>query len=286
MQIVLVSAGNFQEWIIDNIKNLQLFGNKNITVITESAFFDRLEEFGVELVDASTLDDLSFNTKSTLDREFRDGFWHYCSLRFYLLHSYMLKTNTKDVIHLENDCMMYINVNELDGKFNQNKVYATFDNPRRVVPGIMYIPSHEALLSILQNYHPGLNDMANLGRMRGDLIEALPILPIQDNLKHMYNKLFGEFECIFDAAAMGQYVGGLDKLFGTHDTRGYISNDCVVKYNLYKFVWIQNDQKLNVPHLVYDDNVSVPIVNLHIHSKELFRFMADNPLEQEYIQLV
>ena len=39
MKIILVSIGNFQEYILDNIKNLLLFNNNNITVITNKEFF-------------------------------------------------------------------------------------------------------------------------------------------------------------------------------------------------------------------------------------------------------
>ena len=39
MKIILVSIGNFQEYIIDNIKNLKLFNNNDITVITDNKFF-------------------------------------------------------------------------------------------------------------------------------------------------------------------------------------------------------------------------------------------------------
>ena len=39
MKIILVSVGTFQEYILDNIANLYLFNNKDITVITEKEYF-------------------------------------------------------------------------------------------------------------------------------------------------------------------------------------------------------------------------------------------------------
>ena len=62
MKIVLISIKNFQNYIIDNIKNLKLFGNNDICVITEKKFFYLLENLDVELVDTSSLEDFNYNS--------------------------------------------------------------------------------------------------------------------------------------------------------------------------------------------------------------------------------
>ena len=51
MKILLVSVGNFQEYIIDNINNLLLFGNTDITVITNTEFFIKFENIPVTLIE-------------------------------------------------------------------------------------------------------------------------------------------------------------------------------------------------------------------------------------------
>ena len=45
MKIILVSVGNFQEYILDNIKNLLLFNNNDITVITNKDFFYKFNDY-------------------------------------------------------------------------------------------------------------------------------------------------------------------------------------------------------------------------------------------------
>jgi len=42
-------------------------------------------------------------------------------------------------------------------------------------------------------------------------------------------------------------------------------------------------KNLYVPHMSVN-NILVPIVNLHIHSKKLYDFRADEPKEKLYIQ--
>jgi hypothetical protein len=279
MKIILVSIGNFQNYIIHNIKNLLLFNNTDITVITEKQFFPLLESFNIELIDTQSCNDLNFNSHSKLDKHFRNGFWHYCSLRFFYIYSYLINHNVSNCIHLENDVMTYINFNEINF---DNQLYATFDHPTRVIPGIIYIPNPESFKHIIDNYNCNINDMENLAL--SPHLQSLPIYPIIDNIINKYNQNFTKFNCIFDAAAIGQYLGGIDPRNQSGDTRGFINETCVIKYNNHIFYWIKiND--LYCPHL-YINNKMIRIINLHIHSKNLQNFMADNPNETKFIKIL
>jgi hypothetical protein len=281
MKIILVSAGNFQEYIIDNIKNLKLFGNIDIVVITEKKFFPLLVDLSVILVDTSDLEDFNFNNNSQLDKNFRNGFWHLCSLRLFYLYSYISKNNLVNCIHLENDVLTYINFDNILNCFKKNKIYATFDCDKRVVPGILFIPTSQALKPMIDSYNFSLNDMQNLAYLNEAYIEPLPIGPIIDSYINKLNKNFIEFNLIFDAAAMGQYLGGIDKRNDSNETRGFINETCLIKYNQYIFYWI-NINNLYVPHLSINGKL-IRIVNLHIHSKALHNFMGDNPIEDKFI---
>ena len=86
---------------------------------------------------------------------------------------------------------------------------------------------------------------------------------------------------IFDAAAIGQYLGGVDPRNIEGDTRGFINETCIIKYNKYKFEWIKIDE-LFIPHIIIDSN-KYKICNLHIHCKNLKNFMANDPIENYLI---
>jgi hypothetical protein len=278
-EVVLISAGNFQDYIKYNIKNLLLFGNNNITVITEKEYFKELTEFPINLVDCKELDDLNYNMNSRLDRQFRNGFWHLCSLRLFYLYSYMNKFNKINIIHLENDVMVFENLELLN--FIENNIYVTYDAPNRVIPGFIFVPNKEIFKPVIDNYNFSLNDMENLNRYD---LEPLPItFSMYENI-NKYNKNFVNFNYIFDAAAIGQYLGGVDKRNQDGDTRGFINETCIVKYNNFNFYWIKKDN-LYRP-CVYIYSKYVPIINLHIHSKELYKFMGDNPIEDKLIKHV
>lgn len=282
MKIILVSVGNFQEYILDNIKNLLLFNNNDIVVITNKDFFYNFNNYSVTLIDCNELSDNNFNINSQLDKGFRNGFWHYCSLRLFYVHSYIKQNNLNECIHLENDVLTYINFEDIKSNFKENKVYATFDCETRVIPGIIYIPNYKSFESIIDKYNFNINDMENLAKFNESIILPFPIFPIINGNIVKFNKLYFDFNMIFDAAAIGQYLGGVDPRNQNGDTKGFVNETCVIKYNKYKFEWIKINN-LFIPHLIIGTN-KYKMCNLHIHSKNLINFLADNPQEDFLIK--
>lgn len=269
--IVLVSVGVFQSYILDNIRQLiQL--DFNIHVITDKAYFPRLSEFSnrIHCIDAHTLDIQYFNKKTRLNKRFRGGFWNNASKRLFLVYEYLKKFNIQHVIHLENDVLLY-NKMQFD---MDNKMYITMDAMRRCIPGIMYIPDYSFMDDLIKNYNYKKNDMVNMAMFyhrNKDTVKTFPI--IHTGSKSMYNVNFNEFGSIFDGAAMGQYLGGVDPRNKGGDTRGFVNETCVVKYDIYKFRWKKIGNVLT-PHLEADGKL-IPINNLHIHCKNLKKFMMD-----------
>lgn len=278
MKIILISINIFQEYILDNIKNLYLHNNRDITVITEKKYFEYFKEYDIELIDKNDLDDLNFNNSSLLDKTSRDGFWHLCSLRFFYLYSYLIKYNIKDCIHIENDVLIYHELNNT--LFKSEKICCCFDCNWRVIPSIIYIPCHSKLKYILDNYDNKTNDMENFGKHNEDIIERLPIFNDENNI---LSKNFNQYNMIFDAAAIGQYLGGVDEKNINGDTRGFINETCLIKYNNYKFYWFKSDN-LYYPFIEINNKL-IKVFNLHIHCKKLKNFLSDCPNETKYITM-
>jgi len=283
MKIILVCLENFQDYILENINNLLLFENNEIIIITNKKFFIKFLNINITLIDCDDLDDINYNNNSKIDKSFRNGFWHLCSLRIFYLYSCIKKYNFSNVIHIENDVMCYENFDNIKNKFTENKVYATFDCNVRVIPGIIYIPNYKAFEPIIENYNFNLNDMENLAKFNEDIILPLPIFINYKNYK--ITKLFDKFNCIFDAAAMGQYLGGVDPRNQGGDTRGFINETCLIKYNNITFNWIINENRLYQPFINIDGKY-IQIINLHIHSKDLKRFLANDPKETKLIKIL
>jgi len=283
MNIILVSTGVFQTYLLDNIKQLLLF-NYNIIVITEKKFFPKLNEYPqITKIDSESLS-ITYDKKTKLNSTYRNGFWVHCSNRLFLIYEYMKNNNITDCIHLENDVLLYTDLSTFFK--NDNNMYITMDEKNRCIPGIMYIPNYTFLDKLLNNYNYSTNDMKNLATFyhnNRNICKTFPIININSkyNSKTIYNENFTQFNSVFDAAAMGQYVGGVDPRNKSGDTTGFINETCVVKYNNYQFKWIKKDNSF-YPHILIDDQ-TIPIMNLHIHSKRVKDFLIMNPVENKYI---
>ena len=279
MNVILVSTGVFQDYIIYNIKQL-LYFQYNIIIITEKHYFNKLNEFenneNIKLVDSNELH-TDFDANSNLDKSFRDGFWHNCSKRLFLVYTCMKNLNLENCIHLENDVLLYYDFSNY--KFD-NKVYLTLDSNSRCIPGFIYIPNYNLITKLINNYNYSKNDMENMNLFyhnNKDSCITLPIIKYNKNYDKIdiYNENYEKFKGIFDGAAIGQYLGGVDTRNIVGDTTGFINETCVVKYNHYQFTWIKNEDGYTFPYIIIDDE-SIPIYNLHIHSKNLKQFTIFN----------
>ena len=130
--IVLVCLGNFQEYILTNIAQLIKLGHTNIYVITNNHLMQEFKLLSdmIYLISAETLNDtFNFAHKSTLNREFRNGFWHLASARLFVLHSFMVNYRINNVIHIENDVIIYYNCDETltDVLHDKTQMYIPFD---------------------------------------------------------------------------------------------------------------------------------------------------------------
>jgi hypothetical protein len=265
VKVVLVSIVNFQSYILENIKQLLLFGNKNITVITEEKFFKNFPK-GIELIDTYLLkskyaDD--YYKQTCLDSKFRGGFWQHCFARFFYIHAYMKQYNCKNIIHLENDVLTYINLDKIL-KFIDKKMMIVMDSEDRCIPSIIYCKNYAVWEVLFEKISFSQNDMQWLGTLYKLFPDMIGKFPIIDKGEFSDNKFNG----IFDAAAMGQYLGGVDS---DKNTVGFINETCVIKYDKYKFIW-KKRKGLLVPYLVSDKEVR--IFNLHIHCKDLKKFSS------------
>jgi hypothetical protein len=172
------------------------------------------------------------------------------------------------------------------------------DAVNRVVPSILFFPEcydinelTKFIASSLENSPNFVNDMNILGTFQNKY--ELPFEPCKGDIGQGKDKGIGE-SIIFDGAAIGQYLGGVDikNLGGNLDknaikllefnnnTRGFINETCVMKPNKYQFnktgVIIDNLKiPVNIPTCKVEGNARLyRVANLHIHSKQLYQFSS------------
>lgn len=279
MNLILVCLNNFQEYILTNVEQLIKLNHKNIFVITNKIFFNEFLAYknNIILVDSDELDDeYNFYNITKLDKSFRNGFWTLTSLRFFKIYMLIKKYNLKDVFHIENDVLLYYNIDRIINGINKNYVYLPFDTYNRDIASIIYIPSENIFKNILDNYDLTKNDMENFSiiKQKTGLIKNFPIFPnihAKSDEEKYVSQNFDKFNFIFDAAAIGQFIGGVDPRNDISNTIGFINETCVIKYNNYKITFMNEDNMIK-PYIEIE-NIIYPIFNLHIHSKNLIKYI-------------
>lgn len=237
-----------------------------------------------------------FIAKSTLDRDSLNGFWTYTSERFYYLYDFMQMHNLHNVFHLENDVMLYMDLEKHLSifKYNYPGIAAIFDNDHRCIPSFMYI-AHPFSLGIyikfsLKHLDRAMNDMESFAFFQNhsnkSIIDHLPIIPpayankyplispngCKGKDKKRYFNHFDLFNSIFDAAAIGQYLGGISPINGGGNI-GFINESAIFNPSRCTYEWIKDEQGRKVPYAVFKSK-KYRINNLHIHSKNLHEFMS------------
>jgi len=185
MNIVLTCLVNFQPYILDNIRQLHRLGHarENIFILCNQHMvpqFGTVKEF-ITIIEVEELegqeDEFRYDDRSGLDNGFRGGFWKLASSRFFVIHRFMKKYNVRDVLHLENDVVMYYHGNELMSYLDPTRMYLPFDNYERNIASIVYIPDANVLGGVLRHYDMGKNDMYNFSSIakKTNLIDHFPI---------------------------------------------------------------------------------------------------------------
>jgi hypothetical protein len=215
--------------------------------------------------------------------KFREGFWVSTTSRFFFIHAFMQMFNMSNIFHIENDIMMYETFSNILSRFGQhsNKMWMVQDAPDRVVPSILFFPNDAELYKLtefitnsLQESNSFLNDMNILGRFPDKFN-----LPLMDS------------DIMFDGAAIGQYLGGIDtRNFNNggnayeNTTVGFVNETSVFKPNTCQFsnMFVQTDDNkvpIKIVTCSSSGNLFMPsklsvVANLHIHSKQLYGFSS------------
>lgn len=231
----------------------------------------------------------SYSKYATHVAAFRDGFWVSTTTRFFYIHEFMKLFSLENVFHIENDVMIYEDLTDIQSSLD-DKIYMVQDSSLRVIPSILFLPNQEKLAKLndfilkrIQSSNEFLNDMQLLGSFPDKAC-----FPFNFETDSKY---------IFDGAAMGQFLGGVDpnnlpkektetlenlKII-RNPSKGFINETCDFKISsdieiFKKSVIVKNQRDpIKIFFIKKEENTVVhlkQIVNLHIHSKQLYQFSS------------
>jgi len=311
--IIFIHLGSaLPSWLTHALRQVRLFNKCRVVLAAEADALDHLRLRPELAIDTISIQSLGISEKqrafrdiSPLDRQFRDSFWTYTTERFFVLETIMRQLSLSEVVHLENDVMLYCDLADLVPKLRElyRGIAATFDNDRRCVPGFLYVPHsgsigrlNDFIIARLQEIRLrqrgrtpiDVNDMSLLGHFRSQgplAIDHLPIVPpdyagiLRSKLGHAaanpacYSKHFAMLQMIFDAAALGQYLGGVDFRSASCQGSGFINESCVFDPRAVQARLCLDAAGRRVPVIETAAGI-FPVANLHIHSKALQLFSS------------
>lgn len=289
MNLILIHIGASEppSYLYDNLEILSRLCKKskkyfitNISHIKNSNNYFDFEVIPSENIERS-IESTNLENKISIDKEYRNGFWQNTTTRFAILHDFIKSNHLIDNIHIENDVVLYKDPANYVNYFNS---FGGISFPTVVdwgIGSVVWIKngffSEQLIIKFSENCN--VHDMENLGLFSKTVngFKALPTIPISYQSNKLYDENFCELHdtnIIFDAAALGQYLGGVDPANSISETFFFINERTTLEFDKFQIQWeITNGIKFPI---IISNNLRFEIFNLHIHSKKIFNFSPYN----------
>jgi hypothetical protein len=229
------------------------------------------------------------HAESKRDEGFRSGFWLHTTRRFAALESYQ-KENDGPILHVESDVVILDRFNMESLNHCPTSIAYPLLSPSLGVGALVYLrrSSDSRKLATWMGAHGSssiadndMNRLAQVSRTRSSEVTILPTAPTmasmlfresaEDDFRIRVSENSGIFGGIFDGATLGQYLSGLDP---RNDLgRRWLSvapSDHLIDPGGVTFEAEEGDLWILEPGV--EDHT--PILNLHIHSKDVRMFDA------------
>lgn len=288
MNVVYSFIGKLPAYSVETVHQLRLFYTGPVYFILDdsaSPYVPELEKLDVKIVTYERIMDIDFlNLAATNIYKFvnvpvlreREALFMRSFERFFLLKNLMAYNRLSDVLFLELDNLLYDNPTKWLGAFQQKDMAFMFDNYDRCSSGICYVKNTDILTmfigdcrEFISNSTEFMSEMTVLYRFYMKNMERIQLLPIL--WEGIYPKQVYEnsqaYEGIFDAAALGIYIGGMDIAL----TEGKVIPKAKMRfsyldYSPFETVW-REEEGLRIPYIQNPEGKWIRINNLHLHSK-------------------
>ena len=285
--------GPLPDYAIDTIYQARLFYKGLIYFIVSdihSPYVTELKyKYDVRIVDYHEVIDIEFNNcvNQCINKfcivnglKGREKLFIYSFERFFLLYRLMDQYQLSNVFFLELDNLIYDDPMVWETSFASNEMSYMYDNHGRGASGICFIQNKDILLKFTEYCkHFIATNTEFLAEMfalhafweaNKDRVQLLPIHWPADHVPKETHMTYDKYQnTIFDAAALGIYLGGLDP----YHTNGVIVTGqksvwSAIDCTKYEYKWIIDDNNRKIPYVLHGDTW-IKINNLHIHSKDL-----------------
>lgn len=249
--------------LVDNAKIFNVKSIKNVEII-------RLQDPSISWINGNRI------LKDS--NGFKNDFWYKTLARFKVIEDYM-RINSESLLHIEADVLLSRNFPFTSIESIKENFAFSLVNHTQGIASLLYIKNHEAAKSLL-NYsedaltkNPKYTDMDILGELYREKRKDVHVLPTVDSKSILLADSFktyntdimnnsSKFNGLFDAATLGQYFFGLDRIH----THGFLKTKIYLPHH---FV---DPRKVDM--MISEGNFyavtkdyKIEIYTLHLHSK-------------------
>lgn len=225
-------------------------------------------KFNESSITVINLQDLTIPDVKNFLKSDPNPLWYTSLNRVFYLNSFVQLTK-EPVIHFDNDVLCYYDFNLIKEKYI-DEVYITPHKETEFTFGFSYIGNCDIMNTLTGNIYNLIQHGEEFTRKQtGDHIHEMRLLHF---CGHDLIKKFdvfpttGKEEYIFDPSSYGQYLDGTPN----GEKPGYLDTSHIVGSKITSKCNILFNKK---PYLVYND-VTFPIYNLHVHSKNLNKYTS------------
>ena len=322
VNLIFIHVGDKNiSYLNDSINQATIFNkNINIYLISNKKTFNNLKykiKKKIIFKDINKIvlkeNHLNFIKYNLLDANWYNGFWKNTSERFFYLQNIVETQNLKNIIHVENDLMIYFNIKSklkiFEKKYdvglllhsnvkaipsflyfknlkNINEFINFFEKQHSIINKLIGLTFGKIYLKIFNKNFYSKNDMdvlynyykSNLTNKKINILpSSTPTLKTNKDYSKNINlsKNFKDFRGIFDPAAFGFYLDGFDRntIFGKKKIDKKMG---VLKsaVDVTKYkIYFKSFNNKKVPYIL-DDGKKIKLLTLHIHSKRLYKFLS------------
>lgn len=292
---VLYNSNKIPKHLEDCISNIQKIDkNSNIFLISDTStnYKNVNSTLFSEVVSERTKEIIELKIYNKTNYE-KNPLWQASLIRIFILSDLAKKYDIKDIIHFDNDVLIYVESNKLLSLFENKKVNITRLNRDELVFGYSYFKNFKILEELCNQLYSILIKEINSKNWKSHPKNEMQLMQLVYNKNPKFFNILPSYPVknsnyVFDAAAYGQILGGSHfrprrylpyryYKIGNIDNRkrflprgGWLSESHEITP---RFLSEKSKIKLknNGPILI-NQNGSYEIVNLHIHSKELDKF--------------
>lgn len=291
MDTVMFHTGEFPSFLEYTFRQFRLFNpSVNVYFLTDRRHTDNpiFKKYCILAVDKDLFYSDKIRQFELLFNYGKENFWTVTATRLIYIENFMTDMNLTDVYHLENDVLIYCDLKEHDYKFRSlyKNMAITIGGEIVAMTGFLYINNYKALSrmtqyfinmlkklgvgGILNKYHiPMVNEMFLMRQYGLDYpqyLRNLPTMPFGE-----FSENYSEFNSLFDPASYGQLVGGTRTEGPGAKPQDHYIGRWLTANPQYGIIW-KEENGLKIPYLNYDNRIKIN--NLHIHSKNLSKYMS------------